>query len=191
MKLILVLLMAVMLTLLHLFRKLIRRAAFLFALKWRDPLRSIRSAGRPEFVNIGEATHEHGEITLLPTAVATSRYLLWTRTAGTMNCVLATLNSTPLGCSDDYPDNASYLTQGIAVKIFGAVRGTTRVITDGTCTDGNPVKAGASGQATFWSSGPDGGNNPAIGIALIGPDSTANAGDAIEILPICPTKYLR
>jgi hypothetical protein len=191
MKIVIILLMVGILFLLSIFRKPIRRAAYLLGLRLRDPLRSLHSPGRAEFVNIGEGTHEHGQITLLPTATATSRYLLWKRTAGTINCVLCTTNNTPMGSSDDYPDNSSYLTQGIAVKIFGVFKGTTRVITDGTCTDGNPVKCGANGQATLWTNGTDSGTNPAIGYAIISPDSTANAGDAIEIVPICPAIYFR
>ena len=148
--------------------------------------------GKAEFANIGEGSYEtDGAVTLIPAATVASRYLFWSRTANTNNATQTAANAAPLGTSDDYPDNTSYLSQGIAVKIFGAFKGTTRVVTDGTCTDGNPVKVGAAGQATLWTNGTDSGTNYACGVAFITSDQTSAAGDVISIIPICPTKYFR
>lgn len=147
-----------------------------------------------EFANIGEGTHEDGQITLLPTAVVTStspfggRYLLWKRTVNTLNCALCTTNDVPIGISDDFPDNASYLTQGLAIKLLGVFHGTLRVQTDGTITDGAMCKAGTNGQATLATTGTDSATNTTIGRAIISPDGTANAGDVIELVHSFPSK---
>ena len=76
--------------------------------------------------------------------------------------------------------------QGIAIKLFGAWKGTTRVISDGTIVDGSWVgpSGATAGYATVSTTG-----NCTIGKAIIPEGTVIAAGDAVEIIPVLPTKY--
>ena len=135
----------------------------------------------PEFSNIGEGTYENGRKSYLPDVVTTQRYLLYMRGSDTNHCTVATAGASPLGPSDDQADENDI---PIAINLLGAVKGTVRVITDGTINDGNYVKCGASGIATAASTG-----DVSFGIAVIPTDATKANGDTITIIPALPAKY--
>jgi len=170
--------------------KSIRRRAFLLGLRFRQP--GIDAPpGCAQFCNIGEGSTESGQITYVPDAATTRRYLLYKRGTGvnasaTRSVTLTTAAADyPLGSSDDQADLA-WISQGIAIKLFGAIRGTTRVISDGTIVDGSWVGPSGvtNGYATVATTG-----NCTIGKAIVPPDAIIAAGDPVEIIPVLPTKY--
>jgi len=136
-----------------------------------------------EFANIGEGTYDHGRIPMLPDAAATARYLLYKTGSDANHAAVCGLNDTPIGPSDDQP-STGYLDVPISVNALGAVKGTIRVVTDGTIGNGNYVKCGANGQATVAVSG-----DVSFGRAVILTDMTSAAGDVITIIPALPAKY--
>jgi hypothetical protein len=139
--------------------------------------------GGVQFANIGEGTFEHGIKSYIPDAGANSRYLLYKIGSDSDHCALCGAGDTPLGSSDDQAD-ANNLDVPIAIKLFGAMKGMTRVITDGTVANGNRVKCAANGQVTVAVTG-----DVSFGIAIVTSDASSNAGDPIAIIPCLPQKY--
>jgi hypothetical protein len=134
-----------------------------------------------QFVNIGEGTYENGRKSFLPDVVTTQRYLLYMRGSDTNHCTVATAGASPLGPSDDQADENDI---PITINLLGAIKGTVRVVTDGTINDGSYVKCGASGVATAASTG-----DVSFGIAVIPTDCSKASGDVITIIPALPAKY--
>ena len=116
-----------------------------------------------------------------PDVVTTQRWLLYMRGSDTNHCTVATAGASPLGPSDDQADESDI---PITINLLGAVKGTVRVITDGTINDGSYVKCGASGVATAATTG-----DVSFGIAVIPTDCTKASGDTITIIPMAPAKY--
>lgn len=137
-----------------------------------------------QFANIGEGTHEHGIKSYIPDSGQAGRYLLYKIGSDGDHCVITGAGDTPLGVSEDLAD-ANNLDLPIAIKLFGAVKGTVRVTTDGTVNNGDHVKCGATGMVTQAAS-----TNRSFGIAIIGSDCSKNAGDQIEIIPFAPQLYV-
>jgi hypothetical protein len=149
----------------------------------------ITRARKPKvaFQNIGEGTHATGRKSFLVDAgsVSGTRYLLWKIGATAADYIaVCGANDIPLGPSDDAYDSAN-ADVTITVNLCGVATGTIRVITDGTIANGNWVMTGANGQATLGTTGSAG----VFGRALIGTDTTAAAGDIIEIVHAMPSKY--
>jgi hypothetical protein len=142
-----------------------------------------RARGGIQFANIGEGTFENGLKSYIPDAATASRYLLYKTGSDADHCAVCGLNDTPLGPSDDLAD-ANNLDLPIAIKLLGAVKGTLRVVTDGTIVNGSRVKCGAAGQATAAVTG-----DVSFGIAIITSDGSSAAGDPIQIIPAIPQKY--
>jgi hypothetical protein len=140
------------------------------------------AAGRAEFANIGEGTYVEGQKSYLPDASATSRYLLYKQGSDADHCAVTGAGDVPLGSSDDQADATNLVP--ITLNLFGAVRGTVRVVTDGTVNNGTKVTTGANGQVTAATSG-----NLSFGVAVITTDASANAGDVITMIPCLPLKY--
>lgn len=137
--------------------------------------------GGIQFANIGDGIAPNGVKMFIPDAVTTSRYLLYKKGSDVDHVAITTTGDTPIGSSDDQVDD---ITVPIALNVFGAVRGTVRVISDGTVADGNYVKCGTNGRVTVAVT-----TELVIGKALLGTDRTAAAGEAIEIIPILPGKH--
>ena len=135
-----------------------------------------------EFCNIGEGTFDTGVKSYLPDATTSSRYLLYKIGTDGDHCAITGAGDTPLGSSDDQADST---TTPIAINLFGAVRGTVRVVTDGTVANGERVKCGATGKVTEAST-----TDVSFGIAIIGSDTSAADGDIITIIPMVPQKYV-
>lgn len=136
-----------------------------------------------EFANIGDGTYEDGKRSYIPDSGTAERYLLYKEGSDTDHCVVCGLNDTPLGSSDDLAD-ANNLDVPITINLFGACKGTKRVVTDGTIVSGNYVKCGALGRATVAANG-----DVSFGRAVIPTDTTKAAGDVITIIPTLPAKY--
>lgn len=136
-----------------------------------------------QFANIGEGDYEHGLMPLLPDAATGSRYLLYKRGSDNDHCAICGAGDDPLGPSDDQAATG-YLDVPITIKLLGAFKGTSRVVTDGTLANGDYVKCGASGQATKASTG-----DLSFGRAVIRTDMSSAAGDVITIIPAMPAKY--
>ena len=137
--------------------------------------------GRLQFANIGEGVSDTGAKMFIPDAVTTSRYLLYKKGSDVDHVAITTTGETPIGSSDDQVDD---ITVPISINVFGAVKGTVRVVTDGTVADGNYVKCGTTGRVTVAVT-----TDVVIGKALIGTDATSAAGDVISIIPIMPGKH--
>ena len=138
--------------------------------------------GGVQFCNIGEGVHEHGKKSYIPDAATTSRYLLYKIGSDGDHCAICGAGDIPLGSSDDLAESTA-LDVPITIKLFGATVGTTRIITDGTLLNGSKVTTCANGYGTLAVS-----TNIVIGVAIIGTDTSANAGDSIEIIPNLPLK---
>lgn len=149
------------------------------------------------FANIGEGTRETGRDSLIwdattattlatvLTANATSggRFLLVKKSTDTDHITTCTTNDVSIGvCQDAYDANNADVPVNVA--IHGAVPGIQRVVTDGTITDGVPIKAGTSGQATAATTGDAG----IFGRAYLRSDMTSAAGDIIMYVPDVPFK---
>ena len=134
------------------------------------------------FANIGEGTHEDGIKSYIPDAGTNSRYLMYKIGSTADNCALTGAGDIPLGSSDDQAD-ANNLDLPIAIKLFGAVKGTTRIITDGTLVNGSKVTTGANGQGTAAVT-----TNLVVGVAIIPSDTVVVAGDPVEMIPCLPLK---
>src|SRR5690348_13823183 len=119
-------------------------ALSLMAIGFRQAF-SAPASVRTEFCNIGEGTSDTGVKSYLPDATTSARYLLYKIGTDGDHCAITGAGDTPLGSSDDQADST---TTPIAINLFGAVRGTVRVVTDGTISNGNRVKAGATGKVT-------------------------------------------
>lgn len=145
-------------------------------------LRRAVSTPRVEFANIGEGINETGVRSYLPDATTSARYLLYKIGTDGDHCAITGAGDTPLGSSDDQADST---TTPISVNLFGAVRGTVRVTTDGTIANGDRVKAGASGKVTKAST-----TDVSFGIAVFGSDTSSADGDIITIIPQVPQKYV-
>ena len=148
----------------------------LFALRFLKP-----PVGGVQFANIGEGVAPSGVKMFIPDAVTTSRYLLYKKGSDVDHVAITTTGETPIGSSDDQVDD---ITVPLAINVFGAVRGTVKVVTDGTVADGNYVKCGTLGRVTVAVT-----TDVVIGKALIGTDTTTAAGDVISIIPIMPGKH--
>lgn len=142
-----------------------------------------RALGGIQFSNIGEGTFGDGIKSYIPDAATAARYLLYKIGSDSDHCAVCGAGDTPLGSSDDLADSAN-LDLPIAIKLFGAVKGTTRVITDGTVANGNRVKCAANGQVTVAATA-----DVSFGIAIITSDGSSAAGDPIQIIPVLPQKY--
>jgi len=160
-------------------------------------LRSRRARGKVHFANIGEGTRENGIDSLLwdtanASTMATSlaantassgRFLLVKKTTDTDHITTCTTNDVSIGvCQDAYDANNSDVV--VAVKVHGAVLGLQRVVTDGTITDGIPIKCGTNGQATAATTADAG----IFGRAYLRSDMTSAAGDIIMCTMDVPSK---
>jgi hypothetical protein len=134
-----------------------------------------------QFANIGEGTYEHGIKSYIPDAATTSRYLLYKRGTDADHCAICGAGDDPLGPSDDQADAGV----AIGIKLLGAVKGTVRVVTDGTVNDGDYVKCGATGKVTTALT-----TNLTFGRAVIPTDCSKADGDTITIIPALPAKYV-
>jgi hypothetical protein len=143
--------------------------------------RSSRTAS-VEFANVGEGTHAKGIKSYIPDAATTSRYLMYKGGSDADHCAVTGAGDIPLGSSDDLADSAA-LDVPIAIKLFGAVEGTVRIISDGTLTNLCKVTTGANGQGTAAVT-----TNLVVGVAIIPTDSIPVAGDAVEMIPCLPLK---
>jgi hypothetical protein len=161
--------------------KLKRKLMLLVSLAMLGWHRSAPAAG-VQFANIGEGINETGVRSYLPDATTSSRYLLYKIGTDGDHCAITGAGETPLGSSDDQADST---TTPIALNLFGAVRGTVRVVTDGTVSNGNRVKCGATGKVTAAST-----TDVSFGIAIIGTDTSSADGDVITIIPMVPQKYV-
>lgn len=159
----------------------VRRALYLGALKFRTAFAAPVQFRGVEFANIGEGTYEHGIRSYQPDASTTSRYLLYKRGSDADHCALCGAGDDPLGPSDDQADVNG---PKIAIKLLGAIKGTVRVVTDGTVNDGDYVKCGANGLVTQAAT-----TNLSFGRALISTDTSKAANDVITIIPSLPAKY--
>lgn len=142
-----------------------------------------------EFANIAEGSHQDGVKSFTPNvgdAGTTERYLLYKKGTDADHITVASAGDIPLGVADDLID-VNNLDIPIAVKLLGAVRGTVRVVSDGTLTDGCKVTTANSGRAAATTT-----TNLVIGICIIGTDQsaagTSAAGDVCEMIPQLPTK---
>jgi hypothetical protein len=134
------------------------------------------------FANIGEGTYENGRKSYLPDSSTSARNLLYKRGSDADHCVITGAGDDPLGPSEDQADTTTG--QPITINILGAVKGTVRVVTDGTVNDGDYVKCGTSGQVTQAAT-----TNLSFGRAVIPTDCSKAAGDVITIIPVLPAKY--
>ena len=159
--------------------------------------------GKVQFANVSEGDYQNGEKTYFADASATNspgiHHLVYMQsTAGVTGsysaadcCTLCTgPTSIPLGVSEDAPDYTGMPTQ---IRLLGAVKGTIRVVTDGTCTNGASVMVKGStttinGVATYGvcTTYTTSGTNYAIGRAVIPSDCTSAAGDVITVIPYPP-----
>ena len=142
-------------------------------------------SGGIQFANVGEGTHEKGHKTYLADAATTSRYLIYEQGSTADNCKLALGTNEPLGVSDDQP-LTNYLDEGIAIKLFGATVGTTRMISDGTVTNGSRVALLKDGTGRVTVPGGGAGNFRVVGKAIIPSDANITAGEPIEVIPFQP-----
>ncbi len=161
--------------------------------------------GKVQFANIGEGTYPRGVKTYLADASAINspavHFLLYKKsaappagTAAADYVTLCTANTDiPLGPSDD---GAKLVGDLLAINLLGAVRGTIRVVTDGTIADGDYVMPSALTVTPVGASAATAGavakyvvasTNRLIGKAVIPSDSTAEAGATIEMIPMAPT----
>ncbi len=175
--------------------------AITFALQWRAYIVYRKSKIQVEFANIGEGTRESGHwpaffdaggaaanAAALAAAIAANangggRYLLYKKTTDGDHITVCGLNDVSVGIGQDSYD-ANNTDVPINVALHGAAPGTQRVVTDGTITDGIPIKAGATGFATAATTGDAG----IFGRAFFGTDTTANAGDIITCVTCVPSK---
>lgn len=137
---------------------------------------------RADFCNIYGLDHADGRTTKIADAATSYRYLLYTSASASDadHVVICGASGTPLGSSDDQAEAGL----AIAIKLFGACKGTVRVRSDGTCTDNNYVKAVASGQVGLASNG-----DIVCGKAIIPLNTDAATANAvIEIIPCLPGK---
>lgn len=164
------------------FRKLLLKLQLLpFSLGLRKPAIQNPPSAIAQFFNIGDGSYENGRKSFLPDVVTTQRYLLYMRGSDTDHCTVATAGASPLGPSDDQADENDI---PITINLLGAVKGTVRVVTDGSINDGSYVKCAASGIATAAAAG-----DVSFGIAVIPTDCSKASGDTITIIPMAPAKY--
>lgn len=150
------------------------------------------------FANVGEGTYETGiKSFLFDTGGATAnaaalaanttsqgRFLLYKNTTDGDHLTVCGLNDVSIGIGQDAYDAVNFDVP-INVALHGAGQATRKVVTDGTITNGLPVKAGATGQTTAATTGDAG----IFGRAVIGTDTTAAAGDIITVVTMVPMKY--
>lgn len=134
-----------------------------------------------QFANIGEGSFDTGVKAYLPDAATSSRYLLYKVGTDVDHCAICGAGDDPIGSSDDQAEVGVPL----AINVFGACRGTIRVVSDGTVNNGDYVKAGATGKVTQAAT-----TNLSFGRAIIGTDCTKADGDVITIIPMVPAKYV-
>jgi hypothetical protein len=147
---------------------------------------------KAEFANVGEGTRETGHLALLGDTTAnsgagpltTNRFLLVKKSTDADHYNTCSLNDVSIGIAQDVydPNNTDV---PINIALHGASSGTQCVVTDGTITDGLPVKAGANGQATAATTGDAG----IFGRACFGTDTTSAAGDIITVVTEVPMKF--
>lgn len=135
-----------------------------------------------QFANIGEGTYENGKKSYIPDAATTARSLLYKKGTDVDHCAITGAGDDPLGPSDDQAGADSV---PISIQLLGAIKGTVRVVTDGTVADGDYVKAGATGKVTKAST-----TNLSFGRAIISTDASSADGDVISIIPMAPAKYV-
>lgn len=134
-----------------------------------------------QFCNIGEGTYSDGRKSYLADAATSSRYLLYKKGTDVDHVAITGAGDDPLGPSDDQAEAG----MPIAINLLGAVKGTIRVVTDGTVDDGEYVKAGANGKVTAAST-----TDLSFGRAIIPSDCSKADGDVITIIPMAPAKYV-
>jgi hypothetical protein len=137
--------------------------------------------GGVQFANIGEGTSRHGAKSYTPDAATTSRYLCYKIGTDGDHVAITGAGDTPLGQSDDQADAGI----PIGINLFGVVPGTLRVVTDGTISNGQHVKCGATGKVTVAAT-----TDRSFGIAIIGTDQTSADGDVITIIHCVPHLYV-
>ena len=149
------------------------------------PRGTVQLTGNIQFANSGEGTHEHGIKSYIPDAATNSRYLLYQVGSTADNVAVAAGVNEPLGPSDDLADS-SVLDVAIAIKLLGAFKGTTRMISDGTVTNGARVCASKANPGQITVPGVGAGNFWVVGKAVVPTDSNIAAGDAVEVIPFQP-----
>ncbi len=137
-----------------------------------------------EFANVGEGDFAHGHKPyLVDIGAVAGRYLLYKIGSDNDHVTTCGAGDSPIGQSDDQGDSNN-TDVPVSINLFGACRGTLRVVTDGTIANGNYVKAAANGQVTVAAAG-----DIICGRACFGTDTTTNAGDVITIVPMAAAKY--
>ncbi len=144
-----------------------------------------QSRERAVFANVGEGDYTHGKKSYLVDNSAASRYLLYKQGSDADHVDICTSSDIPLGSSDDQAD-ADSPGLAIAVKLFGAAKGTHLVVTDGSLANGDLVVAADSGKVRKLPAGS--GTYYLVGRALISSDMTRANGDVITLIPSFPTQ---
>jgi len=145
----------------------------------REPVGSV------QFANVGEGTHQHGIKSYIADAATNSRYLVYEQGSTADNVIVASGVNEPLGVSDDMAD-AAVLDVAIGIKLLGAGIGTTRMISDGTVTNGKRVAVLKDGTGRVTVPGNGAGNFWVVGKAVIPTDANIAAGDPFEVIPFQP-----
>ncbi len=170
------------------FRRHMRKVylAPLFVEKFAAWLGIVREpVGTVQFANSGEGTHQHGIKSYVPDAATAARYLIYEQGSTADNCVVAAGVNEPLGPSDDLADSAA-LDLAIAIKLLGATVGTTRMVSDGTVTNGKRVAVLKDGTGRVTVPAGGAGNFWVVGKAVIPTDANIAAGDPFEVIPFQP-----
>ena len=138
-----------------------------------------------QFANTGEGVHEHGIKSYTADAATATRYLVYEQGSTADNCVVASGTNEPLGPSDDLADTNALDVQ-IGIKLLGAYKGTTRMISDGTVTNGKRVAVLKDGTGRVTCPAPSAGTFWVVGKAVIPTDANIVAGDTFEVIPFPP-----
>lgn len=153
---------------------------------------------KAQFANVGEGVRDNGKDSLLwdtttastlATVLAANsasggRFLLVKKSTDGDHITTCTTGDVSVGiCEDSYDANNTDVPVNVAVH--GGAPGIRRVVTDGTVTDGVPVKPGTSGQCTPSTTADAG----TFGRAYIRSDETSAAGDVINVITVPPFKY--
>ncbi len=172
------------------FRRHMRKVylAPLFVEKFAAWLGLVREpVGSVQFANVGEGVHEHGIKSYIPDAATASRYYLYQVGSTADNVAVAAGTNEPLGPSDDLADSAA-LDLAIGIKLLGAYKGTTRMISDGTVTNGARVCASKANPGQITVPGGGAGTFWVVGKAIVPTDANIAAGDPVEVIPFQPVQ---
>ena len=144
----------------------------------------IRSPRLVHFANIAEGSTERGSKSYLPDVAIANRFAIVILGSTANNITLSAANTDlPLGICTDAPE-AGNLEVPVNVEVFGAARGTRKVLLSGTVAAGDFLQSNGDGGAiklltttgTFYN----------LGRAL----QAGAAGDVIEFAPTFPLKVV-